>query len=336
MRRRYCGGAARGWLLGAALTGGLAVALEAATILDFEDLAGGATITRQYAQRGVVFRSAYLAVDPAARSGTRVLRAVSPATEVFTPVALEMVFVRSQSRIRLFASSAGTPRNGTLKVFGQGGVAVGQDGPRMVAADRYSTLFEVSLPTPLIRRAELHLDGAAHFAIDDLEFDIAPGRAPLVRVVESKQPAARDHPAVAGRFPLGLIIGDPPAVDGLEASPPEDAVEDESFPMQFPPTVERELAPGATAELVTQVAAGTGVGASARWVGTTDPLRVALSLNGTTLGVGKAYRLGAARGGADVGGVATSAGEMRLTVTNTSKVRVTVRLDLAAFKGQLR
>ena len=53
-------------------------ATAAPTLLDFEDLPAGTIITTQYGPRGVLFRQAYLDADPAAHSGTRVLRSVKP------------------------------------------------------------------------------------------------------------------------------------------------------------------------------------------------------------------------------------------------------------------
>jgi hypothetical protein len=50
---------------------------------------------------------------------------------------------------------------------------VATDGPKLVAADVFTTQFQAVDPdmTPSIRRAELKLDNGIVFAIDDLEFD---------------------------------------------------------------------------------------------------------------------------------------------------------------------
>ena len=82
--------------------------------------------------------------------------------------------------------------------------------------------------------------------------------------------------------------------------------------------------------------ARTGLAGSVRWIGTAAALPVTLSLNGSRVASGKTYALGANRGGADVGGVAQTAGDVRLSVTNSSKVRVKVSLNLGLVRGQVR
>ena len=120
------------------------------------------------------FTSVFLATDPATRSGSRVLRTVAPTAEVFTPIPLRMAFIKPQVRLKLFAMSPGIARNGTLKAFDASGAVIAQDGPRLVAADKFTTMFELAVSTPRIARAELQLEGASHYAIDDLEFDDTP------------------------------------------------------------------------------------------------------------------------------------------------------------------
>src|SRR5205085_11424741 len=79
-------------------------ALAAPTVLDFEDLAPGTTVTAQYGARGVLFDQDYLDSDPVARSGTRVLRNVNPAAEVFTPIPLIMTFTSAQASTQVIAN----------------------------------------------------------------------------------------------------------------------------------------------------------------------------------------------------------------------------------------
>jgi hypothetical protein len=155
-------------------------ALAAPTILDFEDLPAGTTVTAQYGPRGVVFQQHFIDTDAAARSGTRVLRTVPPASEVFTAIPLVMTFTGAQARVKLFAGSRNVAVNGTLIAFDSEGAIVAQDGPRLVAADVFTTLFEVidADAAASIVRAELRLDNAAHFAIDDLEFEGEPPAPP--------------------------------------------------------------------------------------------------------------------------------------------------------------
>ena len=81
-------------------------AMAAPTVLDFEDIAAGTRITTQYSPRGVLFRNHFLGTDPAAPSGTRVLRTANPADEIFTPIPLVMTFTSAaQSRVQLLATS---------------------------------------------------------------------------------------------------------------------------------------------------------------------------------------------------------------------------------------
>jgi len=74
-------------------------AAGAQTILDFEDadIPTGATIVAQYGARGVIFQHASLESDPAAHSGTRVLRAVKTGSEVFTPLPMVITFTSAQT-----------------------------------------------------------------------------------------------------------------------------------------------------------------------------------------------------------------------------------------------
>lgn len=150
------------------------------TVLDFEDLAPETIVTAQYGPRGVVFQHHFLGTDPAAHSGTHVLRTISPAEEVFEPIPLAMAFTSLQSRVKLFAASSDIALNGTLTAFDAADNVVVQDGPKLVAANVFTTMFEVIDPdaTPSITRAELRLENGIHFAIDDLEFEGEPAAQP--------------------------------------------------------------------------------------------------------------------------------------------------------------
>lgn len=158
----------------AMLTGSSAMA--APTVLDFEDLPPGTTVTAQYGPRGVLFQFPFLDTDPAAHSGTRVLRSAKPSDEIFEAIPLPMTFTSPQARVKLFAESVVAPLNGTLIAFDASNNIVAQDGPKLVAADVFTTVFEVidADATPSITRAELRVENSAHFAIDDLEFEGEP------------------------------------------------------------------------------------------------------------------------------------------------------------------
>jgi hypothetical protein len=304
----------------------------APTVLDFEDQPPFTTVTTQYGPRGVLFQGAFVATDLGGRSGTRCLRSIPPNAEVFQPVPLVITFTSPQARVTLFANSPGMVRNGTLQAFDASGGLVAQDGPKPVAADAFTTRFEVTSPTPAIAKAVLQLENAAHFAIDDLELDGEPAQSPRppVEVIETRQPAAVDDRAVRGAFPETFVV-DPPPETATSRPPRADQGEDEPeerFDLEFAPSVERELAPGASAELRVAVGKKTGLAASVRWIGTSSPLAVALSVNGSNLLSGRSYTIGQNRGGVDLGGVAEAAGEAKLSVTNTSSTRVKVLLNL--------
>src|SRR3982074_598760 len=114
-----------------------------ATLVDFEDLAPGSMVAAHYGPRGVLFQNNFLGTDPAAHSGTHVLRTVSPAAEVFQPIPLVMTFTSRQSRVKLFAGSSNIALNGTLTAFDAANNVVVRDGPKLVAANVCSTMFEV-------------------------------------------------------------------------------------------------------------------------------------------------------------------------------------------------
>ena len=162
--------------------------MAASTTLDFEDITAPATITAQYAPRGVLFQEAYLDTDPKAHSGTRVLRTVAPGIEIFTEVPLVIKFTSAQARVKLFASNPGATVNGTLTAFDTNGAVVAHDGPKLVAQDVFTTMFEVKATTASIARVELQVVGSAHQAIDDLEFDgeppaPVPTEPPVVQII---------------------------------------------------------------------------------------------------------------------------------------------------------
>jgi hypothetical protein len=145
--------------------------LSSALVLDFEDVAPRTRVTTQYAARGVLFvPSAFVQNDGlAARSGMQVLLSDNPATE-FNPRPLRIEFTNGQSLVRMFARAHFESITGTLSAFDVNGTLVGQDGPKAVATNAYTTQFQVSVATPTIRRVELLYSSAAFEAIDDLEF----------------------------------------------------------------------------------------------------------------------------------------------------------------------
>lgn len=149
------------------------------TVLDFEDLASGTTITGQYGCRGALFERAFLGNDPAARSGTRVLRTSPPTAEIFVEIPLIVRFTSAQARVKMFAGSPNVAALGRLTAFDADGAVVATDGPRLVAANVFTTMFQVTVPAPRITRVELQLEGRADQAIDDLEIEGDPPPCPV-------------------------------------------------------------------------------------------------------------------------------------------------------------
>lgn len=303
---------------------------SAQTAIDFEDLPTGTIVTGQYRSEGVIFARAYLAEEPAARSGSRALRTVGPTTEVFLPIPLVIVFTQPQARVKLYALSSHEERQGTLKAFDRAGRLLAADGPKPVAADAFSTMFETRAASARIARVELTLEGGSQFAIDNLEFDrtTVETQRPLVQVIETRQPAAADDPAVHGVFPETWVVMPPRETAAPTQQEATESGPEERIAFQFAPSVQRELAPGASAELNASVGKKFGLAGSVRWIGTGAPLAVALSVNGADLSTGQSYALGQNRGGADLGGVAEATGEAKLLVTNTTDVAVKVMLNL--------
>ena len=175
---------------------GVPLAQQSTTLLTFEDLPAGTIVTTQFGARGVVFQGTFIGTDFGARSGTRALRSVPPTSEVFNAIPIIMSFTSPQARVKLFAMSPGIPRNGTLKAFAANGALVVQDGPKQVAADKFTTLFEVKSNNPRIMRAVFELENAAHYAIDDLEFSGSaaepPPPAPTVVITSPQNGAELD------------------------------------------------------------------------------------------------------------------------------------------------
>jgi hypothetical protein len=189
----------------------LSAQLHAQTILDFEDPAvpTGSTVAVQYGSRGVLFQDAYLETDPAAHSGTRVLRKVKPGGEVFTAMPLVVKFTSPQQRVKLFAGSQFVSTSATLTAFDLDGNVVDTDGPRVVPQNAFTTAFEVTAATAVIDRVELQLEGTSFVSIDDLEFEgqppaPTPTQAPVVTIT---QPINGINVDVPGDLPKIDIAG---------------------------------------------------------------------------------------------------------------------------------
>src|SRR6266542_3963298 len=177
---------------------GLSSSGALADILDFENYPAGTGINAEYAsQHGVVFSNAYVDNDPNAHSGTRVLRSRPLSEEVFEAIPMVMTFTSAQAHIKFYAQARDVPLSGTLNAFDGDGNLVTHDGPKPVAANVFSTVFEVTVPIASIRRAELVLGNSAFQAIDDLELAgeppaPVPTQPPVVQITSPPNGAELD------------------------------------------------------------------------------------------------------------------------------------------------
>jgi hypothetical protein len=194
-------------LLAAVLPGSVTLAT---TTLDFEDIPAPATIATQYASRGVLFLDAYLDTDPAAHSGTQVLRSVPPNSEIFVAQPFVITFTSPQSRVKFFGGSQFASLNGTLQGFDADGNVVATDGPRLVPQNTFTTAFEVQTTTATVMHVEFQLEGTAFESIDDLEFEGEPPPPPPTQpptVTITQPPDGSDLDLVLINI-VGTVTGD--------------------------------------------------------------------------------------------------------------------------------
>lgn len=204
-------------LLAAAVMATLGVAAATAdpTVIDFEDLPAGTTVTAQYAAKGAVFDRGFLSSakffsnNTVAHSGTRVMRSDNPINEFHSPPLL-ITFTSVQRRVKMFAGSEVVPISATLKAFDAAGTLVASDGPRNTVADQFSVAFEVSVPTANIVRVELQYESTAFEAIDDLEFEGDPPPPPpdVAPVVQITAPPANGDVDIETLDIAGTVTGE--------------------------------------------------------------------------------------------------------------------------------
>ena len=169
----------------AALTVLLVVAVDPQqVVISFDDLTPKRRVTTQYTSRGVRFvPGAFIDTDPAARSGTQVLRAANPTSEFHTGP-LTMEFTSGQRSVQMFAAGMHFNTRGVAEAFDAAGQRIARDGPKRVRANAYTTLFRLATSRPLIRRVTLHYESTAFESIDDLSFEgEAPAPLPTVAPV---------------------------------------------------------------------------------------------------------------------------------------------------------
>jgi hypothetical protein len=163
----------------------------ASTVINFENLPAGTTVTNQYAAQGLTFFSAYVQADSGARSGTRVLRSRNPATGS-DPGPLRIDFAAGQRYVKVHAGTLVGNTRGTLKAFDAQGNVLDQDGEKAVTTGDFAVAFQVRASAAAIRRVELlyesgvivdvtralpsvpAADPPPFEGIDDLEFSTDP------------------------------------------------------------------------------------------------------------------------------------------------------------------
>jgi hypothetical protein len=169
---------------------------------------------------------------------------------------------------------------------------------------------------------------------------------PSARVEERRQRSVTEDPAVSGEFPNGWLVPNaekaavrhaPPEKAGVLQKPAEELEESEiaEFAELFkntkaPKVLEAELPPGITRAVELQLAGPSGLAGSAQWIGTATALKVTIAVNGSPLVTGTAYRIGANGGGSHLRAQTPVGGHATIAVTNTSNVRVKVRILLVA------
>jgi len=183
---------------------------SAASLIDFEALPVGTTLSAQFGPSGVIFQSGYVDADAAAHSGQHIARTYGLNAEVFTPTSFGLTFTSAQAQVLLFAGSYFAAANATLLGYDAQDNVVAQDGPRALVADAYHTEFRLEVPTPRIVRLELRPDTTADLGIDDLAFDgdpppPPPDKAPVITFTEPLDGSDLDTDAVGI---VGVVTGE--------------------------------------------------------------------------------------------------------------------------------
>lgn len=208
------------------------------TIINFEGIAVGTTVTTQFSQVGVIFpNGAFVDSDSAARSGSHVLKSDNPEREFDTgPLVFE--FLSGQSVVRFWAGGVSVAKTATARAFDQAGNVIFQDGPKNIQPGGFTTDFELSASSAsLIWRVEFKAGITTFEAIDDLEFiggstpDL-PSTSPVLMIAAPEDSAELDlqtlsiSGSVSGTGVLGPvhIIIDTALWPGSLAPPSENTV----------------------------------------------------------------------------------------------------------------
>jgi hypothetical protein len=174
---------------------------------------------------------------------------------------------------------------------------------------------------------QLIVDDGQDAGADDVVVTVHP--AEQGATVREIRPFAlvRDDPAVNGNFPDHWSAGEPPEPKALG----EEKEEEGERPARVDAPLEDTLFPGETREISYDFTGPGRLVASVRWVGTLEPLDVAIQLNGATLINGNTYAFGLNRGGATADTEVASGGRATLLVTNNTDTAVTARMFFAVY-----
>lgn len=182
-------------------------------------------------------------------------------------------------------------------------------------------------------RFDLTVSDGQSNSVGTVDVSVHPADA-SAQVIEVRQRAITDDPAVNGDLESGWTVTPapetPPPLDDDEFEPDDLGGPAVLHDMSFAPIVEEDLSPGASRQVELQLAGPSALMGSVRWIGTTTPLEVNLSLDGSSLATGGTYSFAADRGGYAAQTSTSAGGQATLSVTNTTGSAVTVRIVLGA------